>query len=103
MFETNLEDCVDALKHEHIQDPEDEEERELGREEGQEPLRGEHVSLQANILKMLKQIWHVLLYQSFKLIKPQLKLFKIFPEQISQTVSKHYFHQDSEGLFLRHL
>ena len=60
MFETNLEDCVDALKHEYIQDPEDEEERELGREECEEPLAGIHVRLQAHLLKVLhKYIYRV--------------------------------------------
>ena len=63
MFETNLEDCVDALKHEHIQDPEDEEERELGREECEEPLAGVHVRLQAHLLKVLhKYICRVIFF-----------------------------------------
>ena len=55
MFETNLEDCVDALKHEHIKNPEDEEERELGGEESEEPLAGVHVCLQAHLLKVLHE------------------------------------------------
>ena len=102
-FMTDLEDRLRALQHEHVQDSEDEEQRELGREQSQEPLRGEHVSLQADTLEMLKQVRHVLLYQSFQLVESQLKLLEVFPEEISQTVSKHYLDQDPEGLLLGHL
>ena len=49
----NLEDGVNALEHEDIKDPEDEEEWELGREEGEEPLAGVHVRLQPHMLEML--------------------------------------------------
>ena len=55
MFETDLEDCVDALKHEYIKNPEDEEERELGGEKCEKPLAGVHVRLQAHLLKVLHE------------------------------------------------
>ena len=51
----NLEDGVNALEHEDVKDPEDEEEWELGREEGEEPLAGVHVCLQAHLLKVLHE------------------------------------------------
>ena len=72
MFEKNLEDCVDALKHEHIQDPEDEEERELGREECEKPLAGVHVRLQAHLLKVLhKYICRVIFFWTGQPLKCQ--------------------------------
>ena len=49
----NLEDGVNALEHEDVKDPKDEEEWELGGEEGEEPLAGVHVSLQPHVLEML--------------------------------------------------
>ena len=54
----NLEDGVNALEHEDIKDPEDKEERELCREEGEEPLAGVHVCLQSHMLEMLQILFH---------------------------------------------
>ena len=54
----NLKYGVDALEHEDIEDPEDKEEGELGWEEGEEPLAGVHVGLQAHMLEMLKNHFH---------------------------------------------
>ena len=54
----NLEDGVNALEHEDVKDPEDEEEGELCREEGEEPLAGIHVRLQPHMLKMLEISFH---------------------------------------------
>ena len=98
-----MEDGLNTLEHEDIEDSEDEEERELGREESEEPLRGEHVSLETNILEVLPQVGHVLLQQPVQLVEPQLQLLKVLSVQISETISKHDLHQDSECLFLRHL
>ena len=39
------------------------EQREFSSKEGQEPLRGEHVSLQAQLLEMLEQLRHLILQQ----------------------------------------
>ena len=61
--ETNLEDGFYALQHEHIQHSEDQEQGELGWEQGEEPLGGEHVGLQADVLEMLEEVRHVFFYQ----------------------------------------
>ena len=49
------------LTKEEIEDVEDHEERELGGEESEEPLGGEHVGLEAVVEEVLRQVWqHVL-------------------------------------------
>ena len=49
------------LTKEEIEDVEDHEEREFGREESEEPLGGKHVGLEAVVQEVLRQVWqHVL-------------------------------------------
>lgn len=50
------------LTQQQVSDVEDHAEGELGSEEGQEPLRGVHMSLQIQILEVRPQIWELLLH-----------------------------------------
>lgn len=43
---------------------EDHVKRKLGGEEGEEPLRGVHVSLQTHIQEMVVQVWDIFLFQT---------------------------------------
>ena len=84
--ERHLEYRLRALEHEHVEDTEDEEEGELGGEEGEEPLGGEHVGLQPLLLEVVPQVGHALLQQPVQLVEPQLQLLKVFSE------TQHLFH-----------
>lgn len=43
---------------------EDHVQRELGCEEGEEPLRGIHVSLQTHVQEMVVKVWYVFLLET---------------------------------------
>lgn len=45
---------------------EDHVKRELGCEEGEEPLRSVHMSLQTHIQEVVVQVWYILLFQTQK-------------------------------------
>lgn len=45
---------------------EDHVKRELGCEEGEEPLRGIHMSLQAHIQEMVVKVWYVFLLKTVR-------------------------------------
>ncbi len=52
---------------------EDEEERELGREEREEPLRRVHVRLDARLYQVVPQVAQVVLDQPVQLVQPQVQ------------------------------
>ena len=58
--EWDVEDDVFAFGEKEIQDVENEEEREFGGEEREEPLRSVHVSLQAQILEVRQHVRQIL-------------------------------------------
>lgn len=58
----------------------DQEKRELGGEQRQEPLRSVHVTFDPAIDQMRPQIRNVFFYQPIKLVKPQMQRFKAILE-----------------------
>ena len=60
---------------------EDHVKRELGCEEGEEPLRGVHMSLQTHIQEMVVQIWNIFLLKANRQRKMRRKNNKETGEQ----------------------
>lgn len=121
------------LAQQQVDDMEDHVERELGCEEGEEPLGGVHVRLQTHVEEVSVQIWDVFLmgenkhtsqrrekkiwkikpekkkwtethlHESLKLEKLAMQIFKVLLEKVPEPVIEHDLDEHAEGLLLRHL
>ena len=83
---TNLEDTIKAEEEEAIEHPEDEEERELGGEDREEPLGRVHVRLDPILGEVLPQVREVDLDQSVQLVEAELQLLKVLLEHVPEAV-----------------
>ena len=71
---------------------EDHVKRELGCEEGEEPLRGVHMSLQTHIQEMVVQVWYIFLFQTEKNpMSGRHNKVKEMTKSSSRLVSKYTF------------
>lgn len=77
-------------------------EGELGREQGEEPLGGIHVSLQVQLLEVGPKVWKLLLWRkSIKRIRKlgdETSFIKMYCEE---TLSLHHFYSDLNELGIK--
>ena len=94
---SDLKDGVHALAEEHVQNVEDEEERELGREEREEPLRRVHVRLDARLYQVVPQVAQVVLDQPVQLVQPQVQSLEPILNKRKKTKKKQKKWAEARG------
>lgn len=67
-----LKNSIHSLIEEDVQNVKNEEKGELGREEGEEPLRGVHVILNTILDQMIPQFGQIFFNQTVQLVQAQM-------------------------------